>query len=154
MLSLSHKGHFKNDCQELKNKNKETNGDAATMEEEGYESVGVCVATKDLQRGKWILDSGCTFHMCLFKIYFSDYHDLNRGKVIMGNNAVCKVIGMGNVSLRLHDGKIWELREVRYVFDLKRNLISLGLIDQNGFSIKLESGKLLIMKGSKIVMKG
>ncbi|KAH9687012.1 hypothetical protein KPL70_014605 [Citrus sinensis] len=109
---------------------------------------------EDLQRGKWILDSGCIFHMCPFKTYFSDYHDLDGGKVIMGNNAVCKVIGMGNVSLRLHDGTIWELREVRYVPDLKRNLISLGLIDHNGFSIKLESGRLLIMKGSKIVMKG
>ncbi|KAH9657534.1 hypothetical protein KPL70_023118 [Citrus sinensis] len=52
-------------------------------------------------------------------------------KVMMGNNAVCKVIGMGNVSLRLHDGTIWELREVRYVPDLKRNLISLvtGITD-------------------------
>ena len=124
------------------------------MEEEGYESAGVCVATEDLQRGKWILDFGCTFHMCPFKTYFSYYHDLDGGKVMMGNNAVCKVIGMGNVSLRLHDGTIWELREVRYVPDLKRNLISLGLIDQNGFSVKLESGRLLIMKGSKIVMKG
>ncbi|KAH9647652.1 hypothetical protein KPL70_025267 [Citrus sinensis] len=122
-------GHFKRDCQELKNKNKERNGDAATVEEEGYESAGVCVATKDLQRGKWILDSGCTFHMCPFKTYFSDYHDLDGGKVMMGNNAVCKVIGMGNVSLRLHDGTIWELREVRYVPDLKRNLISLGTTD-------------------------
>ena len=92
--------------------------------------------------------------MCPFKSYVSDYHDLDGGKVIIGNNAVCKVIGMGNVSLRLHDGTIWELREVRYVPDLNRNLISLGLIDQNGFSIKLEYGILLIMKGSKIVMKG
>ncbi|KAH9793260.1 hypothetical protein KPL71_004466 [Citrus sinensis] len=78
-------GHFKKDCPELKNKNKERNGDAATVEEEGYESAGVCVATEDLQR--------------------------DGGKVIIGNNAVCKVIGMGNVSLRLHDGTIWELRE-------------------------------------------
>ncbi|KAH9716149.1 Integrase catalytic domain-containing protein [Citrus sinensis] len=96
-------GHFKRDCQELKNKSKERNGDAATVEEEGYESAGVCVATEDLQR--------------------------DGGNVMMGNNAVCKVIGMGNVSLRLHDGTIWELREVRYVPDLKRNLISLGITD-------------------------
>ena len=122
-------GHFKRDCQEFKNKSKERNTDATTVKEEGYESAGVCVATEDLQRGKWILDYGCTFHMCPFKTYFSDYHDLDGGKVMMGNNAVCKVIGMGNVSLRLHDGTIWELREVRYVPDLKRNLISLGLID-------------------------
>ncbi|KAH9779137.1 Integrase catalytic domain-containing protein [Citrus sinensis] len=99
-------GHFKRDCQELKNKSKERNGDAATVEEEGYESAGVCVAIEDLQR--------------------------DGEKVMMGNNAVCKVIGMGNVSLRLHDGTIWELREVRYVPDLKRNLISLDVIVGTG----------------------
>ena len=73
-------GHFKRDCQELKNKSKERNGDATTVEEEGYEYAGVCVATEDLQRGKWILDYGCTFHMCPFKTYFSKYHDLDGGK--------------------------------------------------------------------------
>ena len=41
-------GYFKKDCPKLKNKKNERNGDAVTMEEEGYESVGVCVATKDL----------------------------------------------------------------------------------------------------------
>ena len=87
------------------------------------------MATEDLQKGKWILDSGCTFHMCPFKSYFSDYHEINGGKIMMGKNVVCRVKGMGNMSLRLHDGTIWELREVRHVPDLKRNLTSLGLID-------------------------
>lgn len=73
---------------------------------------------------------------------------------MMGNNAVCKVIGMENVSLKLHDRTIWELTEVRYVLDLKRNLISLEVIDHIGFSIKLEFGRLLITNGSRIVMKG
>lgn len=73
---------------------------------------------------------------------------------MMGNNAVCRVIGMENVSLKLHDMTIWELIEVRYVLDLKRNLISLEVIDHIGFSIKLEFGRLLITNGSRIVMKG
>ncbi len=71
----------------------------------------------------------------------------------MGNNAVCRVIGMGNVSLQLHDGIIWDIKQVRYVPDLKGNLISLGVIDQIGFNIKLESGRLMITDGSKMVIK-
>lgn len=73
---------------------------------------------------------------------------------MMGNNAVCRVIGIGNVCLKLHDRTIWEFREVRYVPNLKWNLISPRVIDKIGFSIKLESGRLLITNGSKIVMKG
>lgn len=73
---------------------------------------------------------------------------------MIGNNAVCRVIDMGNVSLKLHNGTIWEFRQVRYVPDRKRNLISLGVIDHIGFSIKLKSGRLIITDGSRIVMKG
>ena len=54
----------------------------------------------------------------------------------------------------MHDGTIRELREVRYVPDLKRNLISLGMLDQMGLSIKLESGELRISNGDGVVMKG
>ena len=93
----------------------EHNGAAATAEEEGYESAGVCVATEHVQNVTWILDSGCTFHMCLFKDYLSNYHETDGGRVMMGNNVVCKIVGIGNVNLKLHDDTIRELREVRYV---------------------------------------
>lgn len=37
---------------------------------------------------------------------------------------------------------------------LRRNLISLGLLDSNGYTYKLEKGVLKLMKGSLVVMKG
>lgn len=58
---------------------------------------------------------------------------------MLGNNIMCKVIGIDNVSLKLHDGTIRELKQVRHVPDLKRNFISLGMLDQIGCSIKIEA---------------
>ena len=92
--------------------------------------------------------------MSPYKNYFSDYQEIDGGKVMMGNNAVCRIIGIGTMNLKLKNGEIWELREVRHVLDLKRNLISLGMVDQNGFSIKLESGKLMISNGTRTVLEG
>ena len=112
------------------------------------------MATNEVQKGKWILDSGCTFHMSPEKSYFSDYHEYDGGRVLMGNNAVCKVIGMGNIHLKLHDGTVRVIKQVRHVPDLKRNLISLGMLDQIGCSIKLECGELKILNGSTLIMKG
>ncbi|KAH9649116.1 hypothetical protein KPL70_025868 [Citrus sinensis] len=152
---LCHKeGHFKKDCPEKKFKKKGQDGDATVAEEEGYESVGVCIATDSKYRGKWVLDSGCTFHMSPYKSYFTDYYEYNGGRVMMGNNVVCKIMGIGNINLKLHDGTIRELKQVRYVPELKRNLISLGMLDQMGYSVRIESGELMIVKDSQTVMKG
>ena len=92
--------------------------------------------------------------MCPLKDYLSNYHETDEGRVIMGNNVVCKIVGIGNVNLKLHDGTIRELREVRYVPELKRNLISLGMLDQMALSIKLESGELRILNDDGVFMKG
>ena len=91
----------------------------------------MCVATEDIQKGNWILDSSCTFHMSPYKS-----HEFNGRRVMMGNNSVCKVIGMGKIHLKLHDESIKEVR--RHILELKKNLISLGMMDQMRCSIKLE----------------
>ena len=54
----------------------------------------------------------------------------------------------------MHDGVARDLRNVRYVPDLKRNLISLGEVDQSGCSIKAENGELEVIKNGIVTMKG
>ena len=41
-------------------------------------------------------------------------------------------MGVGTVRIRMYDGMERILQEGRYVPDLKRNLISLGMLDQIG----------------------
>ena len=54
----------------------------------------------------------------------------------------------------MHDGVARDLRNVRYVPNLKRNLISLGEVDQSGCSIKAENGELEVIKNGIVTMKG
>ena len=56
--------------------------------------------------------------------------------------------------IRLLNGVEKVLTHVRYVPELRRNLISLGMLDELGYVIKLESGSLKVLKGSLVVMKG
>lgn len=53
----------------------------------------------------------------------------------------------------MHDGVDRLLRNVRYVPKLKRNLISLGTLDADGYSFKSEHGQMKVTKGSLVVMK-
>ena len=43
---------------------------------------------------------------------------------------------------------------MRFVPDLKRNLISLGELDRKGYLFRDENGTLEVMKDSRIVMRG
>ncbi|KAH9705464.1 hypothetical protein KPL70_011882 [Citrus sinensis] len=99
-------GHFKMDYLERKNKPKDTNNRngnvvvASEESDEGYDSVGVLVASN------------------------------MQTKVLMGNNASCKITGIGSVRLKMSDGIIRELDNVRHIPELKKNLISLSMLDK------------------------
>lgn len=145
-------GHFKRDCPERKNKNQETkertgNAAIATEEECNFETAEVLIATSQKPQGQWVLDLGCTFHMCPNISYFTTYQPCDGGMVLIGNNSMCKVVGIRIVSLRMFDGVIRELTQARFVPDLKRNLISIGMLDQICCVIKAEKGVLRVIKG-------
>ena len=46
------------------------------------------------------------------------------------------------------------LSDVRYVLNLKKNLISLGDLDYNGYRAILKGGNLKILSGAMVVMRG
>lgn len=45
----------------------------------------MCIVIESRDRGNWVLGSGCPF-----KSYFTKYHDFDKGRVVMGNNAMCR----------------------------------------------------------------
>jgi len=72
----------------------------------------------------------------------------------MGNSCACKVVGMGSIKIRTHDGKLCTLNEVRHVPHMTKNLISLSLLDKKGFSFKGEDEGIHVCKGSSVILKG
>ena len=72
----------------------------------------------------------------------------------MGDDHPCNVEGMGTVHIKMFDGIVRELKEVRYVPQLKRNLISVGALEALGLVVSIRDGVLKMTKGSMVVMKG
>nr|KYP40581.1 Retrovirus-related Pol polyprotein from transposon TNT 1-94 [Cajanus cajan] len=72
----------------------------------------------------------------------------------MGNDMPCKIVGIGTIQLRMHDGVIRTLTEVRHVPDLKNNLISVGVLDSKSFKCNVKNGVMEIKRGSTLVMRG
>ena len=156
------KGHIKRDCWKLKNK--QSNGDNKTNEGSTYGNASVVEDTSDNDalvatngingNDDWILDSGCSYHMTPHRKFFSTYKNFDGGSVTMGNDATCKVVGIGKVQIKMFDGVVRTLSEVRHVPNLKKNLISLGTLDKNGCRWSAEGGVLKVVRGSLVLMKG
>jgi hypothetical protein len=75
----------------------------------------------------------------------------------LGDDAPCKIVGMGKVKIKKRNGNQWLLKEVRHVPDLRKNLISTGKLESEGcISIftdkvwKVTKGSLVIEKGEKV----
>ena len=86
--------------------------------------------------------------------WFDTYKPYDGGMVQKGNDATCPVIGIGTVKIKMFDGVVRVLSNVRHVPNLRKNLISLGLLDDLGYSYSSKGGIMKIIKGALMVMKG
>ena len=82
-------------------------------------------------------------------------HFAQGGDVLMGNNAPCKYISVASVQIRMHDGVVRTLIKVHHVSKLKKNLVSVGAMDLEGFSCWVKGGVIQIKgKWKSLVMLG
>lgn len=51
----------------------------------------------------WVFDLGCSFYMCPSWEWFDTYKDCNKGILIVGNNAPCKMMGIRSMRLKEAD---------------------------------------------------
>ena len=72
----------------------------------------------------------------------------------MGNDASCKVVGIGTIKIKMFNNVVRTLGEVRHVLEVKKNVISLVTLDFNGYCCKSENGLMKVSKGTMVVMKG
>ncbi|WVZ50367.1 hypothetical protein U9M48_001625 [Paspalum notatum var. saurae] len=103
---------------------------------------------------EWILDSGASFHICINRDWFITYDSVQSGgSVRMGDDRPCQIVGIGSVEIKMHDGIVRTLTNVRHIPDMTKNLISLSTLDGKGYKYSGGDGVLKVSKGSLIVMK-
>ncbi|CAL2237328.1 unnamed protein product [Prunus armeniaca] len=75
-------------------------------------------------------------------------------EVMMRDGSVYKVERACTIKVKMHDGIVRTLGMIKYIPKLKKNIISFGTFDKNGYSYKAKEGKFIISKGSLMVMNG
>jgi hypothetical protein len=102
----------------------------------------------------WVLDSGASFHTTLIREVLENYVVGDFGKVYLADGTALDVVGTGNVRIRVHSDSVWKLQKVRHILELKKNLISVGQLGDEGHSIHFPSGKWKVSKGAMILAHG
>ena len=84
----------------------------------------------------WIFDSGCGTHIC------TDVQDLQISRrlasgeidLLVGNGTPVAVLAVGPFVLELPSGHVLELNDCYYVPSLTRNIISVSMLTQCGYT--------------------
>ena len=106
------------------------------------------------EQSGWWLDCGATIHVCNNREMFKTFEAADGEEVQMGNGSRASVSGKGTIELNFTSGKKLTLLNVLFVPDIRKNLISVDLLDRRGFKISVESGKAILTKNGMFVGKG
>ena len=120
------KGHIKRDCPKWKrgkDKDKEGSSRSINVVTSNSDSNGdmLFVSSSANQLiNSWILDLACSFHITPHRDWFDIYKSVNCGSILMGNDATCKVVGIGTIKIKMFDNVVRILGEVRHVLEVKK----------------------------------
>jgi hypothetical protein len=121
------KGHMKRDCLDRKNnKDNENEGSLKSVnvvEDNSDNADGdmlSVVSTSAHSVDFWILDSACSFHVTPNRDWFNTYRSVNSGIVTMSNGTHCKITGIGNIRIKMFDGMVRKLCDVRHVPEVEK----------------------------------
>ena len=91
--------------------------------------------------------SGASRHFTEYKEALYDLIEKDTNlKIILGDNATYPVKGTRTMTLHLSQSQVLHLKDVLYVPDLKKNLVSISVMEDKGFKVAFVDGKVLIWK--------
>ena len=150
-------GHYAGQCpNKKKNKKKEEPekvsstevGDFAKEFEKEFSLVSILSdssVAESLDTGAWYMDSGAARHMTGIRAVFRELTDHDR--VILtedGYAGTHAVEGVGKVIFQLESGGYLEVGDVLFVPELKRNLVSVSALEDDGYAVLHVSGHVYI----------
>jgi len=153
-------GHYAVTCPERKKKKKKAQNMAASVEVDEFSSrLDRDFAFMAEQSGGsvsptlWYIDSGASRHMAGVREQFAELRQPTHDQdIILGDNRVVSVDGVGKVAFQRDSLPPLRLLEVLYVPSLKKNLVSVSCIEDRGYVVTFRDGQVLLYpKGGSIL---
>ena len=127
--------HFRRQCNSPKKENEDDS--ANTVTKDVHDAL---LLTVDSRLDDWVLDSGASFHTTPHQEIIQNYVASDFGKVYLADGAALDVVGMRDIRILLPNRSVWLLKKVQHILDLRRNLIFIGQLDDEGHAILFVGG--------------
>eukprot|EP00253_Pinus_taeda_P030461 PITA_30461 len=141
-------GHYATSCpkrkKSKKGSSKESDCDALASEFEMDLSLIACMVSSSMGCVGY-LDSGASFHMLGDKTIFSTLEEKDlQIRIEMGDDGKYHVLGEGTVVFQREHGSPLSLSNVMYVLGLKKNLVSIAMLEDKGYDVFFSLGKVFL----------
>ncbi|XP_019084614.1 PREDICTED: uncharacterized protein LOC104709998 [Camelina sativa] len=100
------------------------------------------------------MDSGCTLHSTPDKEVLFDFKEFSGGRVLLADKTHGEIKGSGKIKIQNQDGSVVILKDVKYIPDVSRNLISYGMLEKSGCRYKGSDFMVHFYKDNKKVISG
>lgn len=147
-------GHLKHECPKRKSSVYDKSNGGHALISHVLSSRSNIDSSSD---GKWLIDSGASEHISKDQSLFTNYKVVSNRHVIVGDGRCLPVSGIGDIKLKLFDGKNYvnsTLYDVLHVPDIKINLFSVMVATRKGYVVKMLNEKCCIYKGSLLCAIG
>ncbi|WRX29264.1 hypothetical protein QQP08_021751 [Theobroma cacao] len=142
--------HIKRDCPTKGDESNENKGECAFVAEGDVFTISENMdANSD-----WYLDSAFATHICYQKDYFDLLQEGVVGNLTLGNKSIVKIMGLGVVKIKMFDGVVRSLDGVAYVPKIRKNLISLSLLDSKRYGYSACDGVVKVTQDDMVLMRG
>eukprot|EP00253_Pinus_taeda_P023847 PITA_23847 len=138
-------------AEEMRWKNMESQNEAKTTSDEGGD-VFLASSSTHVDHEAWLIDSGASFDFTPHREWFCEYEKYDGGDVFLGDDRKARIIGRGNVKLKLQGGRVRTLPCVLHIPALARNLISVRKLDDVDVKIVFEKDTCKMVQGARVLM--
>ncbi|WRX09694.1 zinc finger protein [Theobroma cacao] len=145
--------HIKRDCPTKGDESNE-NKDECAFVAEGNDCDVLTISENMDANSYWYLDSASATHICYQKDCFDLLQKGVAENLTLGNKSIVKVMGIGVVKIKMFDGVVRSLGGVAYVQKMRKNLISLSLLDSKGYGYSACDGVVKVTQGDMVLMRG
>jgi len=99
------------------------------------------------------LNTGTMYHICPKRKWFASFEKVDVGLLSFGDGHTCHIEGICIVRIKMFHETIRGLQNVRYVPQLKKDLISVGTLEAHGLRRNLREVIFKMFSGLLVVLK-